>query len=397
MSGKTAHGHDKLLYLDSLRGIASIVIALYHFRVNSPVSETALVANSWVFLDFFFVLSGFVIALNYQGRMNSFLEIASFQFARLVRFYPLHLTMLFVFLGIECIKFTAQRGFGVSVGTEPFTINNLESFVLNVLMLHNLVLDELTWNKPSWTLSSEFFTYIIFALVVMATGASKRVMMLAMWAVVGFSFYWLTLTNMGANESVMRCIHDFFLGAIVMNVAYGMKRISTGVWLNLGFFGFLASILFMYWERAAFSSILFPFVFAGLILLFQSAPRDTRMMKVLEHPKLAYLGTISLGTYLIHAAVWWFLQNIAKFAGISGDFLFHEGVADHPLETRAMVTGIIVLGIVMTLILAHLSYRWIEMPCVRRRKTWDPFARKLAQARLQDAQEDADTPTGLRA
>ena len=60
----------KLLPLESLRGIAAISVALYHFNTGSHFNN-AFVSNAWLMVDFFFVLSGFVIALNYIDNIKS--------------------------------------------------------------------------------------------------------------------------------------------------------------------------------------------------------------------------------------------------------------------------------------------------------------------------------------
>ena len=68
----------KILYLESLRGIAAISVALHHFSINSILQNNYYVKNSYLMVDFFFVLSGFVIAYNYMDKLtnikNYFLE-----------------------------------------------------------------------------------------------------------------------------------------------------------------------------------------------------------------------------------------------------------------------------------------------------------------------------------
>jgi peptidoglycan/LPS O-acetylase OafA/YrhL len=62
---------ERFIALDSWRGIAACLVALFHLEayshlVYSHLNAAPFLRNSWLFVDFFFVLSGFVIAANYQ-------------------------------------------------------------------------------------------------------------------------------------------------------------------------------------------------------------------------------------------------------------------------------------------------------------------------------------------
>ncbi len=81
-------------------------------------------------VDFFFVLSGFVIALNYQHKIRTFGNLVNFQSRRFLRLYPLHFLMLMVFLGIALIKYVGETRFGLSAAVpESSPANDLASFL----------------------------------------------------------------------------------------------------------------------------------------------------------------------------------------------------------------------------------------------------------------------------
>ena len=61
---------ERFLVLDSWRGICALLVALFHFPTSSTISQSAFVGSSYLFVDFFFVLSGFVIASSYGNRLN---------------------------------------------------------------------------------------------------------------------------------------------------------------------------------------------------------------------------------------------------------------------------------------------------------------------------------------
>src|SRR6266513_2571664 len=95
---------ERFVVLDSWRGIAACLVALFHLDAYSHLYGVPFLRNSWLFVDFFFVLSGFVIAANYQQRLRDGFGIGRFLFLRLGRLYPLHFAMLALFVGCELLK-----------------------------------------------------------------------------------------------------------------------------------------------------------------------------------------------------------------------------------------------------------------------------------------------------
>ncbi|MCB1508620.1 MAG: acyltransferase, partial [Hyphomicrobiaceae bacterium] len=144
----------KLLHLESLRGIAALAVAVYHLQLGS-VFNNAVTDNAWLMVDFFFVLSGYVMALNYGERITTPTEMVSFQKKRFLRLFPLHVVMLLVFLAFEVAKYFAEARSGIVANSPAFTDNNAISFVFNFLLMHNLFGAEETWNGPSWSISAE--------------------------------------------------------------------------------------------------------------------------------------------------------------------------------------------------------------------------------------------------
>ena len=88
----------KILYLESLTGSAAISVSLHHFSINSILQNNYYVKNSYLMVDFFFVLSGFVIAYNYMDKLTNIKNLINFQIKRFLRLYPLHFLMLVAFL-----------------------------------------------------------------------------------------------------------------------------------------------------------------------------------------------------------------------------------------------------------------------------------------------------------
>ncbi|HET9653111.1 MAG TPA: acyltransferase family protein, partial [Usitatibacter sp.] len=78
--------------LDGLRGILALAVVVHHFTATSGRRE--IFASSALAVDFFFCLSGFVIAHAYEAQLRAGMPIASFMARRLRRLYPLYIAGL---------------------------------------------------------------------------------------------------------------------------------------------------------------------------------------------------------------------------------------------------------------------------------------------------------------
>src|SRR5947209_3724623 len=125
--------------LTAMRGLAAWWVVLYHFRDEVPRAlfgntVYSVISHGDLAVDFFFELSGFVVALRYAGRFNrpNWTAYKEFLVARTARLYPLYLSILILFLAnpLSVILFSTQRSLGERY--DPFY------FLLTVPMLHDL-------------------------------------------------------------------------------------------------------------------------------------------------------------------------------------------------------------------------------------------------------------------
>ncbi|MDB5616825.1 acyltransferase [Tardiphaga sp.] len=150
--------------LDALRIIAACAVVVLHYSdyvKDVPVGQF-MVAHVWhfnLFVDLFFVVSGFVIASQYLGRVADGRAIGRFIWRRLARIYPLHLaTLAFYVLIALALYFGAART--DNAARYPFS-----DLPAQFLLLHAFDGARLTFNFPSWSLSAEMFCYVLFPLV----------------------------------------------------------------------------------------------------------------------------------------------------------------------------------------------------------------------------------------
>ena len=131
--------------LDGLRGAAALLIVLYHVRWTSHLSGSLFVKNSYLAVDLFFILSGFVISWAYRERVKSPSDAARFLIVRLFRVYPLHLATLLALVAFETLKLISVHKGGNVPDQMPFTGGNSVSGLLaNVFLAQSWgVLDRL--------------------------------------------------------------------------------------------------------------------------------------------------------------------------------------------------------------------------------------------------------------
>lgn len=358
--------NKKLLHLESVRGIAAISVAIFHFRTGS-ILEIDFIRNSWLMVDFFFVLSGFVIALNYQNKLHTFKDLINFQKKRFLRLYPLHLLTLFVFVGIEILKYLVEIKLSIVANHPAFSSNNFEAFFQNFFLLQNILGNSLTFNYPSWSISAEFYTYLIFASFTLILQKFLKLKYLFFVLIISFSIYQLVQNGMKAEETgIYRCIYSFFLGTLLYELhKFNKFKVNTLVSslcvlssiIAVSFAGIMSDIQLM----------MFPFLFSAIIFSLNNMPQKSAMIRVLSHKWLVYLGTISFGIYMIHASVFWGITQTLKFVfkvrtiNIEGKF---ELDFDNPI--LAAVIQLFALAIVC--ILAHFSYKYFEKPIIEKFK-----------------------------
>src|SRR6266481_2574068 len=111
--------------------------------------------------------SGFVIARSYFDRLAEGMTVTKFMMRRFARLYPLHLLTLLSALAYELVKWQVFDLASIGAKHVPFENNNLFSFVCTALLVHALgVLPASYWNGPSWSISAEFYVYLVFAVCV---------------------------------------------------------------------------------------------------------------------------------------------------------------------------------------------------------------------------------------
>ena len=380
---RTFPAGNHLTALDSLRGLAAVSVVLFHIRLlaetvaSGPLFTLGFADNSYLMVDFFFVLSGFVIALNYAERIPDPPAAARFLWLRFWRLYPLHLAFLLVMLAIEGAKWLAQTRLGIEFADAPFAINGGWAFVNNLLLAQSFHLEPaLTFNIPAWSIGAEFYTYIVFALILLTT---RRLMAVAALIVVASCLFLARVSPDGlyvmADYGFIRCLFGFFLGVLGCGVYRRMPRLATAATERSAYLAaaaILLVILLLSWKPApAFDFAVPPL--ATVVVVTLALAHGTPLARFLSARPLAWLGTVSYSIYMSHWAVLLVITNLLQKLDIDVTHLFGNGAfAD---------TVLIAICLAPVLALSHLTYRYIETPF----RDWSRRVRSSAPAAVSGA------------
>ena len=367
--------NNKLTGLDGLRGIAALLVAVFHFDAGGYLYN-AFVSNGWLMVDFFFLLSGFVIALNYLDRLRTINDVVNFQWRRLIRLYPLHVIVLMVWLAIEFAKYRFEASTGVIANNAAFSINDAFAFFSNLLMTHAWTEAEPTFNYPSWAMSALFYTYAIFAFLALAGGRSKFMFFVGVATLIGAGGVVLIFTGMSDDNLTgpARCLYSFFIGVCVYEVYRRLPRFSwmeTSIPASATMILTIVAVIFLGEENPGLA-VLTPLIFALTVLALAMTSESATINQVLSHRALQYLGAISFSVYMTHALVWWALRQFLRFVVEIPTKVDAIGNVVFDVRSPLVADLITLAGVVCIVGLAHLAYVHIE----------SRFASKLQNVRV---------------
>ena len=196
--------------LAGARAIPPLILVLYHFceghgyRNFKPFD--LLVGHGYLWVEFFFALSGFILTYVYGDKVWAFWRgrvYRDFLTARLSRLYPLHLTMLLWILALMLIlNAIAAVTHTVSIYQEPYhPIVTGQSFIANLFLVQAWnIFPYLTWNGASWFVSVEFLLCLLFPIyLVLARGGWLSAVGLTATGVAGLAFLSLTSRHGGLD------------------------------------------------------------------------------------------------------------------------------------------------------------------------------------------------------
>jgi peptidoglycan/LPS O-acetylase OafA/YrhL len=233
--------------LDALRGLAALAVVTGHTQdlFGGPVFPLGYLA-----VDFFFMLSGFVLAYAYGQPMESGLTVSHFMKARLIRLYPLYL----IGLAIAILAMLVERAQGIVYGKLVLYWSLLELFFLPVPGVAAFPLFPM--NSPVWSLFFELVANVGFGIFYRALTDITLRLVVALFAVllIGTALHFDSV-NIGLRwENVFgglpRVGFSFFAGVALYRI-WNKKSIIVAPPLLLAIvavFGALLSFRYVYFE-----------------------------------------------------------------------------------------------------------------------------------------------------
>lgn len=371
-----ANESQRLAPLDGLRGIASLIVLVLHYRfLTDKWNDTVVHTNpfwdqfiliykfGWLAVEFFFVLSGFIFFWKYgQLISDKAISLTKFAVLRLTRLYPLHVTTLFLVIPLQWMIYQ-------KTGTTFFYANNdLYHLGLNLVFLNYGWFEAgYSFNAPAWSIALEVSLYFLF--FVACFGRRNRTLI-----ALGLFLFFLTLNIKGPianvpfmNEHFGRVGYCFFMGGLLhylytklqplgkfAEVIGGLAVIPVIVVLGSIHYFFMGHPLMAQLTGVRFNTLIILWAFPGLIIagLFQPT-----IAKILGSAPLRFFGDISYSMYMIHFSILMTFHYVSITSTTGPIDFLKKGVFWSYL---AIVVGI-----------STLSYKYFEKPAMDKlRELW---------------------------
>lgn len=332
--------------LTGIRGLAAFIVVFYHIEsyLAPYVNHITLtvIKHGYLAVDFFFILSGFVIAFNYFEKLSlpSKKIIYQFYIKRIARIYPLHLLVLLTYLSIPIAYLMTGKDLGE---TNKFS---QESFLLSLFLMQAWGwVESLTWNIPSWSISTEMMAYLLFPLMVFILSRSGHrwgvkgaitAFVLALFIII---FIFSGTKNIGDNIQtlgILRCALEFFCGVCIWYITKNSVNIPYG---KAMFYG--GGVLFLLLVASNIPNYYYVPLTMSLIIL-GSVSCQSVVNDFFSHHIFIWLGNISYSVYLTHYIIRdWF------------KLLFLD-------SSQASILWIISY-VVIVLLVSHILYKYYEI------------------------------------
>jgi peptidoglycan/LPS O-acetylase OafA/YrhL len=231
VSRSTGAPAKRLAVLDGLRGVAAFGV------INDHVSSETLRMLSpgrYLAVDFFWVLSGFVLALAYDARLKQGMSARTFMSARIIRLYPLYLLGLAI--GLAFVFYGALRHWG---NVTPFQVAVAAGFGLFFVPLppfFSSIVHLFPLNGPSYSLFYELVVNLIYGVIARLLNLRVLLSVLTVSAVLmafilprhapGAGWQWADV-----GIGLIRVIYCFFAGVFIFRVQERIRLPSLSPWL----------------------------------------------------------------------------------------------------------------------------------------------------------------------
>lgn len=347
--------------LDSFRGLCAISVVMFHMSLVSSITEINFFRNSFMFVEFFFVLSGFVLAHGYAYKSE--LKFRPYIIVRFFRLYPLHLFMFTVFFVIELIKLLVVKYTNLYFNNEAFTgPTSFQEILPNLLLIQSWFpfADSLSFNYPSWSISIEFYIYIILFFTIFFFQNHKAIVWLFISTI---AFIMIFLDSNIFKAPVLRGLSCFFGGAFVYSLYREISHIKVSYLIgSLIELVSVSLIIKSLQSQTNLHNIAASLLFMLTVLIFSF--ESGFISNILKNHRFQYLGKLSYSIYMTHAAILFCLTATAiilqKLTSIEFAPML-DSIRQLDFGNSIINNIVVVLTLAIVIIVSHYTYNYIEV------------------------------------
>jgi peptidoglycan/LPS O-acetylase OafA/YrhL len=298
--GVTIVEKNEILALTGVRALASWWVVFFHLQPAFMTLAPALTLWLGGFakggdkgVDLFFVLSGFVLSLNYHDRFRRLgVELyGRFLWLRLARIYPVHLVGLAVWAALLMINLFVGHA-DTSGGYFSFKF-----LIANLLLVQSWWIPmKMSWNYPAWSISMEWLAYLCFPLLIRKVAGGRSIAFTVGWLLVLLCVTGPLVMRYGSAGPLLRISGEFLAGCLLWVLWRRLKEADAWRfnWITLPSVVtaiVLANVIGWY-SIPAF----------GLVVL-ALALDDGIGARVFGCGPMVYCGKVSYSIYIMHSAI----------------------------------------------------------------------------------------------
>lgn len=367
----TDHKVEYLPSLTALRGIAALLVAVFHFEMAVarfvPAETTMFFEKSYLMVDLFFIMSGFIMMHVYSNHFKNKIQagsLKSFLVARFARVYPLHLFSLLLLVVI--VRWVTNWG------NPPIIFEQPADILPNIFLLHSFGFTNIySWNIPSWSISAEWAAYLLFPVIALFINRKKTVavIILAILTVVAYYAIMYLLPRVNPINPAIPVPHNLnttfdygyirgiagFTAGVLIYLLYELRAVrkafSSDMASLLTIFAIIVSMHF------SLNDGLTVFLFAILVLSFTA--NKGKIAEFCNRKFLQFLGNISYSVYLMQI----FLQEpFSHGAYLPGTVGIGRGKQNIDFSIGVMYC---IVYLILLILISYITYQWVECPSRR--------------------------------